>query len=515
MLPIAGRPAMAYPLELLARAELRDVRVSLYRLADSIEAYFGDGARWGVRLDYRLQREPWGTAGAVKWAADQATETLLVLPCDALVDLDIEAVSQFHRTRGGLATLVLAPTGAQPGAPVQMRASDGQVSQGEPGLETWCFTGACLLEPSLLALIPTRTPCDLYHDLLPQLLATGAPVYGYPLAGYWNALDSFAAYQAAQRVALHSAYTDEQPRLRFPYVEGRSVAPGIWVGRNPAIHPSARLAAPVCLGDDCRVGRDVDLGPDTVVGDHVFLDDEATVERSTILANTYVGRLVNVQSCIVRQTLMVDPATSESVRVTDPHLLAEAGPAAVSGGPRRLANSGAALVLLVLGLPLAAVVGLLTLLATGGRLIRRDSRVGLPPSGQRDAQPHRFALLGFQTRRLSGTTSGLARWIERLELDHLPALWNVLRGELLLVGVRPLGPDEAAHVSEEWSPQRHQWPAGLTGLWYTQRASVAIDDALVADAYYAATRSWREDLRLLWKTPGAWWRRVRSGRERP
>ena len=115
--------------------------------------------------------------------------------------------------------------------------------------------------------------------------------------------------------------------------------------------------------------------------------------------------------------------------------------------------------------------------------------------------------------RANGALPSLGRWLERLEWDHLPALWNVLRGDLLLVGVKPLKPSEAAQVHEEWAQQRYQWPAGLTGLWYIQgqpEQMATLDDTLVADAYYAATRTWRDDLKLLARTPGAWLRRARS-----
>lgn len=512
MLPIANRPVMAYPLELLARSGFQDVRVCLHHLGGGIEAYFGDGARWGLHLDYRLQREPWGTAGAIQWAAGDLDETLLALPGDALVDLDIEAAIAFHRAHGREVTLILAESEEPAASPVRVQASDGRVTP--DGAQVLCFTGACLLEPAAMEHIPARTPYDLYGHLLPALLANGMPVYGYRLAGYWNPLDSFADYQSAQLVMMHSAYTDEQPRLRFPYIEGRQVAPGIWVGRNPAIHPSARLAPPVCLGDDCRVGRGVELGPEAVIGHNVILDDEATVQRCTILPDTYLGRLVNVQNRVMHKTLMIDGTSGESVRVVDRHLAGETDPAAVSSGLRRAINGLGALALLALGLPLLAPLGLLILLATGGRLFRREPRLGRPPTDAGEGTRLRtFAMLHFQTQRANGALPRLGRWLERLEWDHLPALWNVLRGDLLLVGVKPLNPSEAAQVQEEWAQQRYQWPAGLTGLWYVQGQPgqmAALDDTLVADAYYTATRTWRDDLKLLARTPRAWLRRARS-----
>ena len=70
--------------------------------------------------------------------------------------------------------------------------------------------------------------------------------------------------------------------------------------------------------------------------------------------------------------------------------------------------------------------------------------------------------------------------------------------------------DEAARLDEEWHQKRFDHPAGLTGLWYVQTDSQSsLDDVLVIDAYYAATRTWRDDLAILWQTPAAWLRRRR------
>jgi lipopolysaccharide/colanic/teichoic acid biosynthesis glycosyltransferase len=78
------------------------------------------------------------------------------------------------------------------------------------------------------------------------------------------------------------------------------------------------------------------------------------------------------------------------------------------------------------------------------------------------------------------------------------------------VGVKPLLPSEAALLNEEWHQKRYECSPGLTGLWYIQtNAESDLDAILVADAYYAATHTWRDDLLLLWRTPRAWLWRLR------
>ena len=139
--------------------------------------------------------------------------------------------------------------------------------------------------------------------------------------------------------------------------------------------------------------------------------------------------------------------------------------------------------------PLLIVIGLWSLLRTGKALVRA------PQVGSRAGEPTAFDGWRFNV---------LQTW----ELDRLPELFNVLRGKLSLVGVKPLSPAEAAQVTEDWQKQRYTCPAGCTGEWYVQtQPASTLDEVLVADAYYAATHTTRDDLRLLLRTPLAWWRR--------
>jgi lipopolysaccharide/colanic/teichoic acid biosynthesis glycosyltransferase len=98
--------------------------------------------------------------------------------------------------------------------------------------------------------------------------------------------------------------------------------------------------------------------------------------------------------------------------------------------------------------------------------------------------------------------------MEQWELYRLPELVNVLRGDMALVGVKPLQAIEADHLRELWQQKRHDLPAGFTGLWYMQTDVTSdLDAVLVVDVYYTATRTWHGDLLLLLRTPYRWLRR--------
>jgi lipopolysaccharide/colanic/teichoic acid biosynthesis glycosyltransferase len=97
------------------------------------------------------------------------------------------------------------------------------------------------------------------------------------------------------------------------------------------------------------------------------------------------------------------------------------------------------------------------------------------------------------------TPSG--RSLRRLSLDELPQLWNVLRGDMSLVGPRPCLDYETEHFAPHHY-ERFQMPAGMTGLWLVMAGAHApFAEALEMDVAYVRAWSLGLDLRLILRTP--------------
>jgi lipopolysaccharide/colanic/teichoic acid biosynthesis glycosyltransferase len=187
---------------------------------------------------------------------------------------------------------------------------------------------------------------------------------------------------------------------------------------------------------------------------------------------------------------------------------------------KRALDIGAAVMLLLVLLPLFAVIGLAILLESGGPIFYRGVRVG------RFAKP--FSVVKFRSMTagcdparhrefvrslIRGETrcalykvpddpriTKVGAFLRRTSLDELPQLWNVLRGEMSLVGPRP---DVSYAVDEypDWIRPRLTVKPGLTGLWQVSgRSRLSMLDMYKLDVVYAKRASLRTDLDILWRT---------------
>ena len=105
MVPVLNRPVMEHTARLLARHGFVEAIANLHWFPETIEGHFGDGSAFGLELSYSREEELLGTAGGVRNAADFLGDSFLVVAGDALTDIDLGAMREFHESHDGLATL--------------------------------------------------------------------------------------------------------------------------------------------------------------------------------------------------------------------------------------------------------------------------------------------------------------------------------------------------------------------------------------------------------------------------
>jgi mannose-1-phosphate guanylyltransferase / phosphomannomutase len=297
MVPIVGKPCMEHIIELLKRHGFEDVIVTVAFLPQAIRSYFGGGETLGVDISYSVEESPLGTAGSVRLAAERLDGTFLVISGDALCDVDLTRLVEFHREKKASVTIGLKSVDSPLEFGIVVTDDEGRVerflekpSWGQVFSDT-INTGIYVLEPEVLKHVPTDRPFDFSKELFPLLLEMGRPIYGCVLDGYWQDIGNLDQFRQANFDAL-----DERVRLEIPGIRIRG---DVWLGEGVDLDDLDSLEGPAYVGNYCRIGPGARVGPYTVLSTSVTVRESGRVVRSIVDASTYIGRSADVEGAIL------------------------------------------------------------------------------------------------------------------------------------------------------------------------------------------------------------------------
>jgi mannose-1-phosphate guanylyltransferase len=305
MLPIGGRPMIARLIDRLARGGVTEVVLALGFKPEPFIDAFPDGRCGDVALTYAVEPEPLDTAGAIRFAADQAgiDETFVVANGDVLTDLDVAHLIATHRRRSAEATIHLIAVDDPSSFGVVDVAVDelgaglvrAFVEKPEPGTEPSSFinAGTYVLEPSVLELMPAGVRSSIERDVFPQVAARGG-LHGVATEDYWIDAGRPELYLAANLDLLGDARRFDRC---VPIDDTADVASSALV-RNSIIGAGARVAA------DARV-------IDSVILPGAAVRARACVERSLVMG------VVGADATVIRSMIGAEGRVDDGARLVD------------------------------------------------------------------------------------------------------------------------------------------------------------------------------------------------------
>jgi len=314
MIPLAGKPVMAYLIEHVARHGVGEIMVNVAYLHDKIEDYFGDGQQYGVQIGYSFEGysttdgtvvpKPLGSAGGMKKIQQFSNffdETTIVLCGDAVIDLDITAAVAEHRARGALATVITkeVPWDKVSSYGVVIADKDGRVRsfQEKPAREearsNCASTGIYIFEPAALDLIPIGAEFDIGSQLFPMMVALGLPFYAQTRKFNWVDIGTVSDYWAV----MQSIMTGEVEGLELP---GREIAPGIFCGLSTRIDwKGTVIEGPVYIGSGTHIEAGTHIVGPCWIGSGCRILGGAKIERSVLFDYTRLSRNASLSELIV------------------------------------------------------------------------------------------------------------------------------------------------------------------------------------------------------------------------
>lgn len=292
IVPFLNRPFLLYQIELLERAGIENITLSLSYQPDKIEHILGDGSDYGVNLRFITEPSPMGTGGAYKFAARDIRETTVVFNGDILTDLDIARVIEFHRAKQAAATIVLAPVEDPSAYGLVEIEPDGKVSRfrekptPEELAELTTNTinaGIYILEPEVLDLIPEGENHSFEYNVFPALLERNKPFYAYVLnENYWRDIGNPASYLQGH----HDFLSGKIKGFRVEKSAKAEISHTAVVDKNSFVE------------EDCIIKPNARIF-NSVIGKGVLVEEKAIIENSVVWAHTRVSSGAEIHNAVI------------------------------------------------------------------------------------------------------------------------------------------------------------------------------------------------------------------------
>ena len=198
MMPVGDRAILEVILDQLSRAGIKDITLAVGHLASLMQAYFGDGSSYNLKIRYAYEENPLGTAGPLAFV-DGLTETFLVSNGDVMTLLDINQLIAYHKEQGAVCTIAIHQRTHQINLGVIEHPEGSCLVTGyieKPTQNYLVSMGIYIFEPKVLEYIPKGEYLD-FPNLVKMLLEVNEKVICFPFDGYWRDLGNQDDYIAA------------------------------------------------------------------------------------------------------------------------------------------------------------------------------------------------------------------------------------------------------------------------------------------------------------------------------
>ncbi len=304
MVPLFGIPFLERTLGRLKEAGVNDVVLAAGYLPRAIEDHLGDGSRVGMRISYVVETTPLGTAGALRNLADRITDSFFVLNGDVLTSLDLRKMIEFHRERGGVATLHAIRVDDPSAFGCILRDADDRISsfvEKPPRHEAptnEANAGTYLLERSVLDRIPAGRNVSIERETFPELIASGAHLVSFVTDDYW--LDIGRPQQYLQ---AHGDVLDRKLELAASGDRALSNRGRMWyVG---AVGAPENFRLPVFIGEGVAIDTSAIVGPYAVIGDRCTVAAGAEIRDAILWDGVEIGAGARISDAILASHVRV------------------------------------------------------------------------------------------------------------------------------------------------------------------------------------------------------------------
>lgn len=304
LLPVLGAPCVEYVIRSLADAGIDQVFLACGYRSEDIRNALGGGDRFGVEIELAFEREPMGTAGAVKLLEDRLDGTFVVGSGDTLTDADLGDLIDFHLRKGAEATMGLTEVERPEQFGIVGVSPEGKIERfkekprTEEVFSRVINAGTYVLEPEVLSMVPAGTKYDFSRNLYMDMLEKGRGLFATPLKGYWKDIGRPSdLYLANMDMASRRPLTEAPAGIR--------ALGSCYFG--PGITASSASVKDSAIGRGCSLEGTVES---CLLLDLVSVEKGAALRGCVVGEGCRIGARASLRDCVLGDGAVVFPGTA-------------------------------------------------------------------------------------------------------------------------------------------------------------------------------------------------------------
>ena len=287
MLTVAGIPVTEHQLIMAKAAGITEIVLATSYLSEVFTPYFGDGSQWGMSIKYAVEKEPLGTGGAIRNAAQllETKESVVILNGDVLSSHNLAEQIRQHEAHDADITLHLTEVEDARAFGCVPTDKEGRVTafleKMENPVTNQINAGCYVFNPRVISSIPLDTVVSVERETFPQLVNSGAKVYGYFENAYWLDIGTpKALLKASTDIVLRTGQGLVMPDAKVD--SAAEISGGSCIGRGATVAAGARI-------DGSIVEAGAVIGDQAIIANS-FIAAGATVDNGAKIASSFVTK---------------------------------------------------------------------------------------------------------------------------------------------------------------------------------------------------------------------------------
>jgi mannose-1-phosphate guanylyltransferase len=275
MLTVAGIPVTEHQLNMAKAAGITHIVLATSYLSELFTPYFGDGSKWGMKIEYAVEETPLGTGGAIRNAAKliDSSESIVILNGDVLSSHNLAEQIRQHEQHNADVTLHLTQVEDARAYGCVPTDSNGRVSafleKMENPVTNQINAGCYVFNPRVLESIPFDTVVSIERETFPLLVKNGAVVYGYVENSYWVDIGTPHALMTASAEIVKR----DGDFLIMP---------------GSKVDPSARLTGGSSIGGNCQISAGA-------VIESSIIESDCSIGSNAQISGSYISKGTKVK----------------------------------------------------------------------------------------------------------------------------------------------------------------------------------------------------------------------------